>query len=74
MLSVKQAAEQLGVAEVTVRRACKRHKIGTLFQRTWILETADVTRLRAVVRTEIGNPNFVAGNYFGKPRKKKRKK
>lgn len=71
--SAADAARQLNCDEATVRRACAKHGIGQLVARSWVLTDSEVVQLRAIVRSAPGNPNFVAGNYFGKPPKPPKK-
>jgi hypothetical protein len=67
-----EAAKELGVAPPTIGRLCVRHGIGQKHGNYWLLTSQDVAKLRPLVKPP-GNPNFVAGNQFGKPPKKSRK-
>jgi excisionase family DNA binding protein len=73
LYTTTQAAVKLGTHYATVWRLCQRHGIGARVGRTTVLNQADLDRLAEFVRPP-GNPNFVAGNYFGKPPKKVAKK
>ena len=64
LLSLKDAAQILKVDQSTIRRACTKHGIGQKVP-NWVLTKADVQKLKKVVRSKPGNPNFTAGNRFG---------
>jgi hypothetical protein len=68
-----QAAKELSVAPPTIGRLCVRHGIGRKHGNAWLLTASEVQKLRPLIKPP-GNPNFVAGNHFGQPPKKSRKK
>lgn len=72
--SASDAAADIGCDSATVRRACATHGIGTKLGRDWALTGEDIVALRGKIRGKPGNPNFLPGNYFGKPRKPAKKK
>lgn len=72
MYTTGQAAARLGCAKDTVRRQAERLKIGTHTPLGLVLTAAEIEQIRPFLRAP-GNPNFVPGNYFGRPRKKLRK-
>lgn len=59
VFTAQQAAEQLNVDVTTITRSCSRHQIGRKHARSWLIEQADLAKLREVVREKSGNPNWV---------------
>ena len=64
------AAALLGCTPPTVSRAAKKHGIGNVIGHVRALSAADVRRLRGLIRSGPGNPNFTPGNYFGIAKKR----
>lgn len=74
LYSITSAAAELGVNKSTVSRHVAKLELGTDLGGAVALTDADVAKLRKAIGTaKVGNPNFVAGNYFGKPPKKAKK-
>lgn len=75
LISTTDAAQEIGCDPATIRRICVRDSIGTRIGGSRILDRADVDRLRGIIKSSPGNPNFTPGNYFGKknPKRKARK-
>lgn len=72
-----QAAQQVGCSERTIQRRARDHGIGRRLGLIFMLSAADISALRAVVRSGPGNPNFVRRKDLGqvdRAAKKKRKK
>lgn len=69
-----QVAQQIGATDRTVRRLANQHCVGAALGSRRVFCDADIDRLKSLFRGKSGNPNFVAGNEFGKIPKKKRKK
>lgn len=71
--STSAVAAQLDRDRSTIHRMAVRLNIGTLVGAARVFTDADIAALAKNLR-DPGNPNFVAGNHFGKPPKKTRKK
>lgn len=67
------AAAEIGCNKATISRRCKDLGLGTRLGSNLVLTAGDIAKLKKVIPAKPGNPNFVAGNYFGKPPKKTRK-
>jgi DNA-binding transcriptional MocR family regulator len=70
--STREVAAKIGVNKATVIRMARRHNVGTWIDGRPAFTEAEVRVLAKNVRSA-GNPNFIPGNYFGKPPKKPRK-
>ena len=71
LYSITTAAESLGVDKSTVSRHVARLGLGTRVGAAIVLSAGELTRLKkALAAARPGNPNFVAGNQFGRRRKK----
>jgi hypothetical protein len=62
MYSCKDAAEQLGIPERTVRGRAKQNSIGQIIGKTWAFTSRDLEKLKDTPRP---------GNQSGRPRTKK---
>lgn len=56
----EEAAERLGVCGRTVRRAASKYGIGRKIGWAWAFTAQDITRLRKVIHSEPGNPEWRA--------------
>jgi hypothetical protein len=68
----KEAAEQIGCNPATVVRACHRAGFSMVAGR-FLLSQSQIRKLKKIIREKSGNPNFVPGNYLGRPRKENEK-
>jgi hypothetical protein len=74
LYSITDAAQEIGVHKSTISRACAKHGFGTRIGAAGVaLTEAEVKRLRTLCPGKPGNPNFVPGNYFGQPPKRRKK-
>lgn len=58
LISTTDAAQEIGCDPATIRRICVRDSIGTRIGGSRILDRADVDRLRGIIKSSPGNPNF----------------
>lgn len=71
MKSAAEVATDLGVSRRTVLRIAKQLGI-TKRWHMLLLDEQQQQAIKAACRGKVGNPNFTAGNYFGKPSKPKK--
>lgn len=72
IITVTQAAQQLGVKPDCIRKHCVANEIGSLITpRFRALSSADVERLRGLIRASPGNPEF-GKTIKGRPKKRQR--
>ena len=58
LCTTRDAARHLGVSDRTVRRAARQHRIGKRTGAGWIFTPGDLARLKKVIRSSPGNPNW----------------
>lgn len=74
LYSISEIAADLGLNKSTVSRHAAKLGVGSRVGNAIVLTAAEAERLKkAAAGAKVGNPNFVAGNHFGKPPKKSRK-
>jgi hypothetical protein len=69
VITLKSAAERLGISLAWAQKQCAKHQIGQLINpRLRLLSPADLEKLRGVIGGRVGNPNLRKN-----PAKKKRR-
>lgn len=74
LFSITTAAAALAVDKSTISRHAARLGLGQRVGAAVVLSTGDLGKLRkALAAARPGNPNFVPGNRFGRPNRRRKK-